>query len=99
MKNNAFSSEPDYSISSATPVETAEELATFDKRMGGVSINKKTFRVFRFMGKFLGRLLTPKPDKTGVTVRDEPHIGRGVLIVQPEIQKGKGALFIIHGGG
>ena len=99
MENNAFSSEPDYSISSATPVETAEELATFDKRMGGVSINKKTFRVFRFMGKFLGRLLTPKPDKTGVTVRDEPHIGRGVFIVQPEIQKGKGALFIVHGGG
>ena len=25
MENNAFSSEPDYSINSATPVETAEE--------------------------------------------------------------------------
>ena len=99
IKNKAFSSEPDYNINSATQVETAEELASIDKKMGGISIDKNTFKVVRFMSKFLGSLLTPKPDKTGVTIRDEKNIGRGVLIVQPEVQKGEGALFIIHGGG
>ena len=33
-ENKAFSNKPDYSVDSSTPVETAEELISFDKKMG-----------------------------------------------------------------
>ena len=49
IENKAFSNKPDYSVNSTTPVETAEELISFDKKMGGVSINKKTYKIFRFI--------------------------------------------------
>ena len=95
MKKEIFRSEPDYSVSSRTPVETAEELKDFERKMGKGVVNKWTYKPFRM----LGRLLAPKPDTTGVTIRDDKNVGRGVLIVKPNKQKATGALFIIHGGG
>jgi len=107
MKNKSFSSEPDYSISSSMRVYTAEELKAFERKIGGLSINKKTYKVVRLMAKFLGRLLSSKPDLSGVSIRNEKYLSRnpndniskGALIVQPNELKGEGALFIIHGGG
>ena len=99
IQNKSFSSEPDLSISSKTEVSTAEELVSYDKRMGGISINQKSYKIFRFLGKFLGKLLAPKPDKTGVIIQDKKEVSKGLLIVSPEVQKGDGALFLIHGGG
>ena len=99
IQNKSFSSEPDLSISSKTEVSTAEELVSYDKRMGGISINQKSYKIFRFLGKFLGKLLAPKPDKSGVIIQDKKEVSKGLLIVSPEVQKGDGALFLIHGGG
>ena len=99
IENRAFSNKPDYSVNSTTPVETAEELISFDKKMGGVSINRKTYKIFRFMSKFLAGLISPKPDKSKVTIENRKDIERGVLIVHPEEKKTNGALFIVHGGG
>ena len=99
IENKAFSNKPDYSVNSTTPVETAEELISFDKKMGGVSINKKTYKIFRFISKFLAGLIGPKPDKSNVIIENRKDIERGVLIVHPEEKKAKGALFIVHGGG
>ena len=103
IENRAFSNKPDYSVNSTTPVETAEELISFDKKMGGFSINRKTYKIFRFMNKFLAGflagLIVPKPDKSKVTIENRKDIERGVLIVHPEEKKTNGALFIVHGGG
>ena len=99
FQNKSFSSEPDLSISSKTEVSTAEELESYDKKMGGISINQKTYKIFRFLGKFLSKLLAPKPDKSGVIIQDKQEVSKGLLIVSPEVQKGDGALFLIHGGG
>lgn len=99
IENKAFKFEPDNSVSSQTPVETAEELKSFDSKMGGVVISRKTYKIFRFMGKILGRLIAPKPDTSGVTIKDMPNVGAGALLVQPTEPKGEGAVFIIHGGG
>jgi acetyl esterase/lipase len=98
-ENKAFSNKPDYSVDSSTPVETAEELISFDKKMGGVSINKRTYKIFRFISKFLAGPYSPKPDQSNVIVENRKDIEKGVLIVHPEEKKAKGALFIIHGGG
>jgi len=98
-QNKNFSSKPDYGISSSSQVDTADELVSFDKKMGGVSINQKTYKVFRFLSKFLGKILTPKPNTAGVVISDNKNVSRGLLIVNPENQKGEGALFLIHGGG
>ena len=95
MQNESFRSKPDYKVSSSTPVETAEELKNFEKKMGKGVVNKWTYKAFRL----LGRLLTPKPDTTAITIRDEKGIGGGVLIIKPKNKKAAGALFIIHGGG
>ena len=92
IENRAFSNKPDYSVNSTTPVETAEELISFDKKMGGFSIN-------RFLAGFLAGLIVPKPDKSKVTIENRKDIERGVLIVHPEEKKTNGALFIVHGGG
>jgi len=103
IENRAFSNKPDYSVNSTTPVETAEELISFDKKMGGFSINRKTYKIFRFINKFLAGFLAgvivPKPDKSKVTIENRKDIERGVLIVHPEEKKTNGALFIVHGGG
>ena len=103
IENRAFSNKPNYSVNSTTPVETAEELISFDKKMGGFSINRKTYKIFRFMNKFLAGflagLIVPKPDKSKVTIENRKDIERGVLIVHPEEKKTNGALFIVHGGG
>ena len=103
IENRAFSNKPDYSVNSTTPVETAEELISFDKKMGGFSINRKTYKIFRFINKFLAGflagLIVPKPDKSKVTIENRKDIERGVLIVHPEEKKTNGALFIVHGGG
>ena len=45
-QNKNFSSKPDYGISSSSQVDTADELLSFDKKMGGVSINQKTTSQF-----------------------------------------------------
>ena len=95
IKNKAFSYEPNYSINSASQVETAEELKVFEGKMGKGVVNRWTYKPFRLLGRFL----TPKPDITGVTIIDEKDVGRGMLIVQPKKQEIGGALFIIHGGG
>ena len=99
VENKSIKFIPDNNVNSQTPVETADELKSFDKKMGGISISKKTYKVFRVMGKFLGKLIGPKPDKSGVTIKDMPNVGKGALLVQPNERKGVGALFIIHGGG
>ncbi len=98
-QNKNFSSKPDYGISSSSQVDTADELVSFDKKMGGLSINQKTYKVFRFLGKFLGNILMPKPNTACVVITDNKNVSRGLLIVNPENQKGEGALFLIHGGG
>ena len=80
IKNKAFSYEPNYSINSASQVETAEELKVFEGKMGKGVVNRWTYKPFRLLGRFL----TPKPDITGVTIIDEKDAGRGMLIVQPK---------------
>ena len=99
IPNKKFSYEPDYSVSSYTQVNTDEELLSYDKKMGGLSINQKTYKVFRFLSKFLGKILMPKPDTSSVIITNNKDVSKGLLIVRPENQLAEGALFLIHGGG
>ena len=107
INNNLFKSEPDYTVSSERHVETAKELESFERKMGSLSINKKTYKLVRLLSKLFGRLLSPKPDLSGVSIRNEKYISRnrndnvmnGALIVQPNQKRMSGALFLIHGGG
>lgn len=91
----ALRSEPDFSVSSATPVPVAPELRLADRLTGGLVVNRWTYRLLRFAGG----LMSPRFDKTGVTIAKAPEIARGALIVTPDAATGSGAVFLIHGGG
>ncbi len=85
----------DLSIRPGTPVPVAPELRALVRQIGWFTLNTWTYRIFRW----LMACAPPSYDKTGVTVTEVPEIGRGALVVAPEKMTGKGALFLIHGGG
>ena len=87
--------EPDLSVTTASRAATAPELRAVDRQFGSIVINGWTYRIFRF----LARYLVPKSDLSGVTVTDEPSAGRGMKVVRPDTVSGDGALLLIHGGG
>lgn len=91
----AFRSDMDTNVSSATPVQVAQELRSVDRAMGWLVVNRWTYRVIRFAG----RLITPAFDNTEVVVADASQIAPKAKIVTPEQITGTGALFLIHGGG
>lgn len=91
----AFRSEPDPSVDSASRVPLAPEMSAIDRQVGWMVINRWTYRLFRAMGKWL----KPPADLSGVTVHDMPGVGRGVMMVEPAARRGRGAVFLIHGGG
>lgn len=91
----AFGSQPDLSVSSASRVPTDPELKRFDRMLGGLVVNRWTYRLIRFGARFL----TKPVDRSGVTISDAPDIGKGAHIVTPEQKSGAGAVILIHGGG
>jgi acetyl esterase/lipase len=72
-----------------SPVDPA--LAQLDKRIGGLAVNRFTYRILRI----LGRVARPRFEPDGVTLEHDGH----TAIIRPLERIGTGALMLFHGGG
>ena len=86
-----FRSTPDPAYSSARPAPGAEELSELDRRMGGLVVNRWTYRPLRL----LTRLLPSPPAVPGVT----ESRALGSILLTPAERRGRGAVLFFHGGG
>lgn len=77
--------------SSAHPSPVDPALAQLDKRIGGLVVNRFTYRILRT----LGRLARPKFEPEGVTLEHDAQ----TAIIRPLERIGTGALILFHGGG
>ncbi len=94
-KHESIRSTPNYSVSSASRVATAPELMAADRKVGWLVVNKWTYRLMRLVSN----VVTPKFDVSEVSISEEINSAKGMRIVQPDIVRRPGALFLIHGGG
>lgn len=85
----------DEQITASVRPATAPELVEIDRRMGGLKVNRRTYRLIRFVRRFVQ---APR-DLAGVTVVSEPALGAKGAIVKPHDVRSAGALYLIHGGG
>lgn len=81
--------------SSAAPASVAPELRRFDRKVGGLIVNRLTYRIIRM----LGRLVRPDFDRTQVIVECDDSLLPSMTIVTPRERRGAGALLLWHGGG
>ena len=88
-------SESDPRWSSTSPSPVAPELREFDRRIGGLVVNRLTYRLVRA----LGRLMRPPIETGTVRFASVQLPGKGTFVVEPAEARGAGALFLIHGGG
>ena len=94
MATPGVRSEPDPSVTSASPAPPAPAFAALDRRMGWLAVNRWTYRPLRL----LGGLVRPQFDDTGVEVTEvdaEPRL----LVVRPVTVRAAGAVLLLHGGG
>lgn len=87
--------EPDPSVTTASPGSMAPEFQSLDRKAGGLLVNRWTHRPLRW----LARLLIPKADESGISVSKPSDAGPGTLLVTPKTAHGSGAIVLIHGGG
>lgn len=93
--HSALRDSPDLSVNSANPPQIADEFVPLDAAMGGLTVNRLTYRFVRWM---MGRR-QPDFDRSAVVIENADTLGDGTILVTPKKRTSSGALMLIHGGG